>query len=95
MSNSKPGAVKALKFLGVLAILAIIYVGKTQWYDKREIDVSADIKTVGKVAVPDIEEASLGSNAIKLEFPSNKTSVNGGTQLKHYMMAWQSQNSWN
>lgn len=95
MSNLKPGAAKALKFIGIIALLAVLYFGKTKWYDKRERDVSSEIKVAGKVAIPDIEEASLGSNAVKLEFPSNKPSVNGGTQLKHYMMTWQSQNGWN
>lgn len=95
MSQLQPGAVKVLKLIGFLAFIAIVYFAKTMWWDKRTIDVSSEIKNVGKVALPDAPEASLSSNATKLEFPSKSPSINGGTHLIHEMMAWQSQNSWN
>ena len=91
----KPGATKFLKIVGIIAVLAVIYFGKTKWWDKREIDVSSEIKVAGKVALPDAPEASLAGNAVKFKFPSNGISANGGTHLVHEMMTWQSQNSWN
>lgn len=91
----KPGALKFLKIAGIAVVLSIVYFGKTKWWDKREIDVSSEIKTTGKVALPDAPEASLSGNVIQMEFPSTGIAANGGTHLIHEMMTWQSQNSWN
>lgn len=95
MSNTlKPGALKFLKIIGIVAVILCGYFLKTSVWDKRERDVSEEIKIVGQVSIPDAPEASLSGNAVKLAFPTSKQSNNAGTKLIHEVMTWQSQNSW-
>jgi OOP family OmpA-OmpF porin len=77
--------------LGVLFVAAL-FAAKIFWWDKRPQDVQKS-EMVGKVVIPDAPEASLGSNAVKLDFPSTKVVTNDGASIKCYKMAWQSQNA--
>lgn len=46
---------------------------------------------IGKVALPDAPEASLGTNATKLELPTAKTASVDGVKVDWKIMAWNSQ----
>jgi len=79
------------KLLGIVLVLGGLFAAKTLWWDKRprEAKQSADI---GKVALPDAPEASLGGNATLLPIPgSGEPAPNGGTRITWKIMAWNSQ----
>jgi outer membrane protein OmpA-like peptidoglycan-associated protein len=83
-------AKNALKFIGFIALLAIVGFGVVK-YRSRPRDVKAAME-IGSVQLPDAPEASLsGASAVKLNFPSTDVSVNGGTRLTWFQMAWNSQ----
>lgn len=89
-----PNAKKPLLYALIAAVVVGLGIWKTFVYDKREIDVSGEIKMVGSVAIPDAPEASTNKEVVKLDFPGDKPSVNGGTRFTLKVMAWQSQNGW-
>jgi len=78
------------KILLIVLLLATIYVGKIYWWDKRPQQAKAS-HNIGRVALPDAPEASLGSSAVMLPLPSTEPSVNGGTRIVWKIMAWNSQ----
>jgi OOP family OmpA-OmpF porin len=78
------------KILMILLVLVIIFLGKTQWLDKRPQEAKAS-HDIGRVALPDAPEASLSGNAVLLPLPSAAESVNGGTKIVWKIMAWNSQ----
>ncbi len=63
---------------------------KIYWWDKRPQQAKAS-HNIGRVALPDAPEASLGSSAVMLPLPSTEPSVNGGTRMVWKIMAWNSQ----
>jgi outer membrane protein OmpA-like peptidoglycan-associated protein len=82
-----------LKPAGKLLIIgAVIAAGivSIRWYQSRPKEVGESVE-VGKVALPDAPEASLGGNAVKLSTPSADPAVNGGLEIKWERMAWNSQ----
>lgn len=82
-----------LKPAGKLLIIgAVIAAGivSVRWYQNRPKEVGESVE-VGKVALPDAPEASLGGNAVKLSIPSSDPAVNGGLEIKWERMAWNSQ----
>ncbi|PZR27653.1 MAG: hypothetical protein DI535_09530 [Citrobacter freundii] len=82
-----------LKPAGKLLIIgAVIAAGivSIRWYQNRPKEVGESVE-VGKVALPDAPEASLGGNAVKLPTPSANPAVNGGLEIKWERMAWNSQ----
>jgi OmpA-OmpF porin, OOP family len=78
------------KILLIVFVLALIFVGKTQWLDKRPQEAKAS-QDIGRVALPDAPEASLSGNAVLLPLPAAEESVNGGTRIVWKIMAWNSQ----
>jgi OOP family OmpA-OmpF porin len=76
----------------IFIIAAVVAAGifAVRWYQDRPKAVGESID-VGKVALPDAPEASLGGNAVKLPLPSSENAVNGGTQITWERMAWNSQ----
>jgi OOP family OmpA-OmpF porin len=82
----KPGG----KVLGIVLLLGAIYAGKVLWWDKRPQEAKAATE-IGKVALPDAAEASLGGNAVKLPLPESTEALNGGTKISWRVMAWNSQ----
>ncbi|MBT1708307.1 OmpA family protein [Fulvivirgaceae bacterium PWU5] len=78
------------KIFLIVLTLALIFVGKLYWYDKRPQEAKAS-HDIGRVALPDAPEASLAGNAIALPLPSQEESVNGGTRIVWKIMAWNSQ----
>ena len=75
------------------AILAVALFFAVRYYQGKPKDV-AELKTVGKVSIPDAPEASLsGTAAVKLPNPSDKLSAKEATEVDWLMMAWQSQNA--
>lgn len=86
----QPPAKKALKIVGLLAILALSVWGLNA-YRNRTREVQLKSQNVGDVALPDAPEASLPSNATKLPLPSSDVTANGGTKITWYQMAWNSQ----
>jgi outer membrane protein OmpA-like peptidoglycan-associated protein len=85
----QPGAKKFLKFAGLIAIVVLAWAGINK-YKNRSRDAKQSME-IGSIALPDAPEASLTTNAQKLPFPSTEVSVNGGTKIIDYKMAWNSQ----
>jgi OOP family OmpA-OmpF porin len=82
-----------LKPAGKLMIIAaVVTVGilSVRWYQHRPKEVGNSLE-LGKVMLPDAQEASLSSNAIHLPLPGNSDAINGGTQITWERMAWNSQ----
>jgi len=82
-----------LKPAGKLMIIAaVVTVGilSVRWYQSRPKEVGNSLE-VGKVALPDVPEASLSSNAIHLPLPGDADAINGGAQITWERMAWNSQ----
>jgi OOP family OmpA-OmpF porin len=78
------------KVLIIIVVLAVIFLGKTYWWDKRPQDAKQSTE-IGRVALPDAPEASLKGNATMLTLPSAEVSVNGGTKINWKIMAWNAQ----
>ncbi len=87
-----------LKLGGKLLIVALLagaaFFGLKWWMGRpKEVGKS---QMVGKVAVPDTEEASLsGTASTKLPFPSTTESSKGGVRITWNEMAWNSQTGLN
>lgn len=82
-----------LKPAGKVLIIAAVVAASIfsiRWYQNRPKDVNQSIE-LGKVALPDAPNASLGCNAMQLPLPANEPAVNGGTQITWERMAWNSQ----
>jgi outer membrane protein OmpA-like peptidoglycan-associated protein len=76
----------------LLMIAAVVTVGilGVKWYQGRPKEVGQAVE-VGKVALPDVPEASFAGKAVLLPLPSGTDAVNGGTQINWERMAWNSQ----
>lgn len=77
------------KFFIIAAIVSTVVLG-FKWYHGQPKDVASSIE-LGKVSLPDVSDASLETNAIKLPLPSRATASNGGTRITWERMAWNSQ----
>lgn len=78
------------KILLIVLVIAVLFVGKIFWWDKRPQEAKAS-HDIGRVALPDAPEASLAGNAVLLPLPSAEESVNGGTRIVWKIMAWNAQ----
>ncbi|AYB30412.1 OmpA family protein [Chryseolinea soli] len=78
------------KVVMIVLVLAVIFVGKVGWWDKRPREAKQS-QEIGRVALPDAPEASLAGQAMMLPLPAPKESVNGGTKIVWKIMAWNSQ----
>ena len=78
------------KIVMILLVLGGLFFAKTFWWDKRPQEAKQS-QDIGRVALPDAPEASLVGNAMKMAFPSEDQSVNGGTRIVWKIMAWNSQ----
>src|SRR3982751_4584647 len=82
-----------LKPAGKLFIIAAIVVAaviSVRWYQSRPKDVGQSLE-LGKVSLPDANEASFSKASMQLPLPSEQTAVNGGTRINWERMAWNSQ----
>jgi len=88
------GKIKPAGKLGIILILVGVFFFAGKWWMGRPKQVG-ESQTVGKVAVPDTEEASLtGTASAKLPLPSDKIS-GVGLKIVWNQMAWNSQTSIN
>lgn len=80
------------KLLIIGAVLGGLFAAKVFWWDKRPQEAK-ESHEVGKVLLPDAPEASLSGNVEMLPVPAEPTgdAVNGGTQIKWKIMAWNAQ----
>jgi OmpA-OmpF porin, OOP family len=87
-----------LKKSGKIALFALIAIGAffgIKWYQNKPKTVQ-DSSTVGKVAIPDVPEASLkGTAAVKYDLPQSSPAMNGGLKVTIAEMPWASQTSLN
>ncbi|WP_226999044.1 OmpA family protein [Flavisolibacter tropicus] len=76
----------------LLIIAAIVTTGilAIRWYQRQPKEVGDSI-AIGQVALPDVAEASLSTNAVKLPLPTTEPANNGGSQITWERMAWNSQ----
>ncbi len=83
-----------LKPAGRLVVMALIIISilaaKLLWWDQRPQEAKAS-HAVGTVALPDAPEASLSTNAVKLDLPSSTPVANSGTKVDWKIMAWNAQ----
>ena len=90
MIQLKPGG----KILLLLIIGVGIFFGAKWWLNRPK--TVANSQDVGKVAIPDVVEASLsGNSAVKLPLPGQEPALNGGLRIDHYEMTWAAQTSFN
>lgn len=81
---------KAAKVLISLAVIG----GGIWGVNKFILTAPKDAKEsqqIAQVTLPDAPEASLSGNALKLEFPAEKSFVTNGTKVDWKIMAWNSQ----
>jgi OmpA-OmpF porin, OOP family len=86
MARLKPAG----RLVVIAIIIAFILAAKLFWWDNRP-QAAKDSHVIGQVALPDAPEASLASNAVKLQLPSSSVSANGGTKIDWKIMAWNAQ----
>lgn len=86
MARLKPAG----RLVVIAIIIAFILAAKLFWWDNRPQEAK-DSHVIGQVALPDAPEASLASNAVKLQLPSSSVSANGGTKIDWKIMAWNAQ----
>jgi outer membrane protein OmpA-like peptidoglycan-associated protein len=86
MARLKPAG----RLVVIALIIAFILAAKLFWWDNRPQAAKAS-QAIGQVALPDAPEASLASNAVKLQLPSSAVSANGGTKIDWKIMAWNAQ----
>ena len=86
MARLKPAG----RLVVIAIIIAFILAAKLFWWDNRPQAAKAS-HAIGQVALPDAPEASLASNAVKLQLPSSSVSANGGTKIDWKIMAWNAQ----
>jgi OmpA-OmpF porin, OOP family len=86
MARLKPAG----RLVVIAIIIAFILAAKLFWWDNRPQAAKAS-QAIGQVALPDAPEASLTSNAVKLQLPSSSVSANGGTKIDWKIMAWNAQ----
>ena len=86
MARLKPAG----RLIVIAIIIAFILAAKLFWWDNRPQEAKAS-HAIGQVALPDAPEASLASNAVKLQLPSSSVSANGGTKIDWKIMAWNAQ----
>ncbi len=86
MARLKPAG----RLIVIAIIIAFILAAKLFWWDNRPQEAKAS-QAIGQVALPDAPEASLASNAVKLQLPSSAVSANGGTKIDWKIMAWNAQ----
>jgi outer membrane protein OmpA-like peptidoglycan-associated protein len=86
MARLKPAG----RLVVIAIIIAFILAAKLFWWDNRPQAAKAS-QAIGQVALPDAPEASLASNAVKLQLPSSSVSANGGTKIDWKIMAWNAQ----
>ena len=86
MARLKPAG----RLVVIAIIIAFILAAKLFWWDNRPQEAKAS-QAIGQVALPDAPEASLASNAVKLQLPSSSVSANGGTKIDWKIMAWNAQ----
>ncbi|MFL5811731.1 MAG: OmpA family protein [Flavisolibacter sp.] len=82
-----------LKPAGKLFIIAAIVVAaviSVRWYQSRPKDVGQSLE-LGKVSLPDANDASFSKASMQLPLPSEQTALNGGTSINWERMAWNSQ----
>ena len=82
-----------LKPAGKLFIIAAVVAAgiiSVRWYQSRPKDVGQSVE-LGKVTLPDANDASFSKASMQLPLPSDETAVNGGTRINWERMAWNSQ----
>jgi outer membrane protein OmpA-like peptidoglycan-associated protein len=82
-----------LKPAGKLFIIASVITAGivgVRWYQSRPKSVGQSL-VLGKVALPDAQDASFTTATMQLPLPSGEPAVNGGTQINWERMAWNSQ----
>lgn len=74
----------------IMLIIIPILLVKIYWWDKRP-QTAKTSQAIGQVALPDAPEASLTTNAVKLDLPSTSVAANAGPQIDWKIMAWNAQ----
>jgi OOP family OmpA-OmpF porin len=87
----------AIKKGGKVILIGLVVVGVVfgaKYLQNRPKSVT-QAQSLGKIALPDAPEASLGTSATKLALPGSEQALNGGLRIDFYEMAWAAQTSLN
>ena len=78
------------KIVIIVLIIAVIFLGKTYWWDKRAKNAKASTD-IGKVMLPDAPEASFKGSATFLTLPTSDISGKADNKISWKIMAWNAQ----